>query len=72
MSRQQGIEMVLKYDHVKPSDLQRWLNYVGMSEHEFDITADKFRDPRVWSQKDGKWWKLCVDGKTRAYEKIAK
>jgi len=49
MSREEGIEMVRRYDHVKPRrDLERWLEYVGMTEDEFDRIADTFRDPRVW------------------------
>jgi N-acetyl sugar amidotransferase len=59
MTREEGIEMVRKYDHVKPmKDLSRWLEYVGMSEQEFDATADMFRDPRVWvKDEDGQWVK---------------
>lgn len=57
MTREQGIEMVRKYDHVKPRDLKRWLEYVDMSEEEFDRVSDTFRDPRVWWKSDGKWVK---------------
>ena len=58
MNRDQAIEMVRRYDHVKPSDLARWLDYVGMTEEEFDETADTFRDPRVWRRRsDGAWEK---------------
>ena len=54
--------MVEKYDHVKPrKDLERWLEYVGMSEDEFDETADTFRDPRVWSKDEsGNWVKDSI------------
>lgn len=49
MTREEGIAMVKKYDHVKPyRDLNRWLKYVGMTEDEFDYICDSFRDPRVW------------------------
>src|SRR5690606_31682286 len=34
MTRESGIEMVRTYDHVRPRDLQRWLQYVGMTEEE--------------------------------------
>ena len=59
MTRDEGIEMVRRYDAVKPmKDLTRWLEYVGMSEAEFDATADTFRDPRVWvKDDDGRWAK---------------
>jgi N-acetyl sugar amidotransferase len=68
MTREEGVAMVRKYDHVKPMrDLKRWLEYVGMSEDEFDRIADGFRDPRVWWIEDGKWWKHNVWGEPSSY-----
>ena len=55
MSREDAIELVKKYDPVKPSDLQRWLKYVDMKEDEFDRVADTFRDPRVWKYENSEW-----------------
>jgi len=57
MTRDQGIEMVRRHDHVKPRDLKRWLDYVDMTEPEFDRIADTFRDPRVWQRTNGRWVK---------------
>jgi N-acetyl sugar amidotransferase len=58
MAREEGIEMVRKYDHVKPrKDLERWLEYVGMTEEEFDRIADTFRDKRVWWKGENGEWK---------------
>ena len=58
MSREEGINLVKKYDHVKPyRDLNRWLKYVRMTEEEFDKKADEFRDSRVWEKKDNIWVK---------------
>ena len=57
MTREEGIEMVRRYDHVKSSDLARWLKYVNMTEAEFDTIADTFRDPRVWRNENGNWVK---------------
>ena len=34
MTREEGIAMVKKYDSVRPSDLDIWLRFVGMSEEE--------------------------------------
>lgn len=63
MTRGQGIEMVRKYDHVKPRrDLERWLKYVGVTEEEFDVTCDTFRNPRVWRIRDGHWYKDDIWG----------
>jgi hypothetical protein len=58
MTRAEGIELIRQYDHVVPSDLVRWLDYVGMTRTEFETTADQFRDPRVWAKNgDGQWIK---------------
>ena len=58
MTRDEGIEMVRKYDDVKSSDLFKWLAYVDMTEEEFDRIADTFRDSRVWSKDEqGNWHK---------------
>jgi N-acetyl sugar amidotransferase len=55
MTREEGFDLVRKYDPVRPRDLSRWLEYVGMNEDEFDRIADTFRDPRVWREEDGHW-----------------
>ena len=58
MTREKGIEMVRKYDHVVSGDLYYWLDYVGMSEKDFWDVANTFRDPRVWRKdKNGNWVK---------------
>ena len=57
LTREEGIKRVQQMDHIKPKDLYRWLEYVGMTEGEFDAIADTFRDPRVWEKKDGSWVK---------------
>jgi N-acetyl sugar amidotransferase len=58
MTRDQGIELIRQYDHVVPGDLPRWLDYVGMTRTEFDATADRFRDSRVWVKNEyGDWLK---------------
>lgn len=67
-TREQGIEMVRKYDAVKPRrDLDRWLVYVNMTEEEFDRTCDTFRDPRVWRIENGQWVKDDLWGGSSAY-----
>jgi len=57
LSRGQAIDLVRKYDSVKPRDLERWLDYTGMTEEEFDSVADTFRDSRVWRRENGEWVK---------------
>jgi N-acetyl sugar amidotransferase len=68
MTRDEGIELVRRYDHVKSADLLRWLEYTGMSEDEFDAIADTFRDPRVWTKNaQGMWEKDNLWGERSAY-----
>ena len=71
MTREQGIEMVRKHDHVVSSDLYYWLDYVGMSEREFWTTADRFRDPRVWRVEGDRWIKDNIWGGASDYGPIA-
>ena len=71
MTREKGIEMVQKYDHVKPRcDLERWLKYVDMTEEEFDHICDTFRDPRVWKIENGQWVKENIYGESSPYGNI--
>lgn len=49
ITRVQGIEYVRNMDHVVSDDLGYWLGYVDMSEDEWWLIADSFRDPRVWA-----------------------
>jgi N-acetyl sugar amidotransferase len=67
MNRSQAVDLVKKHDHIVSCDLQYWLNYVSMSEDEFWRVADSFRDARVWSIQDGKWWKDTVWGEPTAF-----
>jgi hypothetical protein len=57
LSRGKAVDLVRGYDHVKPGDLKRWCDYVGMREEDFDRIADTFRDPRVWWREGDKWVK---------------
>lgn len=70
LTREQGIEMVKKYDHVVSGDVAYWCDYVGMSTDEFWLTADTFRDPRVWWIQDGQWWKDNVWGEPSSYGEV--
>ena len=70
MNRATGVEMVRKYDHVVSRDLFHWLEYVGMSEKEFWVTADSFRDPRVWWIENGEWWKENLWGGSSSYGEV--
>jgi len=70
MSREEGIEMVRKYDHVVSDDLEYWLEYVGMDKDEFWRIADSFRDPRVWWIEEGQWYKFNIWGDSSSFGKV--
>ena len=61
MTREEGIEMVKKYDHIRSDDTDVWLNYVGMKSDEFDRIADTFRSEKVWKKSaSGVWQKRNI------------
>jgi hypothetical protein len=51
MTREEGIEMVRRYDHIVPSDIKRWCEYVGWTEKRFFSEAEKWRG-KVWVEND--------------------
>lgn len=55
MTREEGIEMVKKYDHIRPSDLDIYLRFTGMTEEEFEESIEHMRDPEIWEKVNGKW-----------------
>ena len=70
LTREEGIKLVLKHDHVVSKDLYYWLDYVNMEEIEFWKIADTFRDPRVWKIKNKIWTKVDIDGIEREYGNV--
>ena len=67
MTRTTGINFIRKLDHVIPSDLKTWLNYVGMKENKFWKKADTFRSDKVWWIKKNKWFKDNIWGAPSSY-----
>jgi hypothetical protein len=56
MTREEGIAMVMQYDHVRPSDLDLYLAFVEMTEEEFEAAVEDLRDPSIWEKgSDGQW-----------------
>jgi len=58
MTREEGVEMVKKYDHVRPSSLDTYLKYVGITEEEFLKTVELMRDPQIWEKTPAGEWKV--------------
>ncbi|MBY0414347.1 MAG: N-acetyl sugar amidotransferase [Bdellovibrionales bacterium] len=55
MSRDTGQAMVEKYDSLKPSNLNDFLEWLGMTETELMGHVNKFRDERIWTNHKGTW-----------------
>jgi N-acetyl sugar amidotransferase len=70
MSREEGVELVKKYDHVISDDLNYWLDYVGMEKQQFWKKADSFRDPRVWWIEGDNWVKENLWGGSSSYGNV--
>lgn len=71
MTREEGIVLVRKYDHVIPQrSLKHFLEMTEMKEEEFWRIADQFHDPRVWWIEDGKWWKDTLWGEPTVYGEV--
>jgi N-acetyl sugar amidotransferase len=58
MTREEGIEMVKQYDHVRPSDLDVYLDWVGMTEDEFMEAVEPMRDLRIWEKDTNGSWQV--------------
>jgi hypothetical protein len=56
MTRDQGIDMVIRYDHVRPSDLDLFTAKSGISEAELLAMIEPMRDPAIWQRNGtGSW-----------------
>lgn len=56
MSREEGIRHVARMDHVRPSDLDIFLQAAGMEESELLAMVEPLRDPLIWHKnKAGVW-----------------
>jgi N-acetyl sugar amidotransferase len=65
MSRDQGIDMVMEYDHVRPYDIDLFLDKAEMSENELMALIEPMRDPAIWSRRNDAWIRLDHIGNHR-------
>jgi len=56
MTREEGIEMVMKHDPRRPADLDIYLDFMGMTETEFEGYVEHLRDPSIWEKGTGGAW----------------
>lgn len=57
MTREEGIETVRKYEHlVRPSNLDIFLEFAGITEKQFLNNIDHLRDESIWEKdSNGEW-----------------
>lgn len=56
MSREEGIQMVQRYDHVEPSTLGLYCDFLGITKTHFYKIVDPMRDLNIWEKRiDGSW-----------------
>ena len=56
ITREEGEQLVRKYDQEFPEKyFKEFLEYISLTEDEFHSTANRFRSPHLWIQKDGAW-----------------
>lgn len=53
MTRSEGEAMARRYEGIRPRDLPRLLEFMKMTQEEFDEAVDRFRDPQVWRRESG-------------------
>ena len=61
MTREQGIEMVMRYDPVRPPDLDIFLRAAKMTEEEFLALVEPMRDPAIWAKDADGAWRMTDD-----------
>ena len=55
LTREEGIDLVDKYQAIKPGELALFLDWLGISEAELFSNIDKFRDRRIWNKRGADW-----------------
>ena len=57
MTREQGIDKVVRHDPARPRDLDLLLEFLSMREEEFEALVEHLRDERIWMRDSagGKW-----------------
>lgn len=59
MTRAEGLEMTRKYDgKVDPGYIRDFAHFLGLSEDEFWLVAEKFRNPDYWERVGNEGWRL--------------
>lgn len=56
ITRQEGVQLVRKYDQEFPKKyFNEFLSYISLTEEMFYATVDKFRSSHLWLNENGEW-----------------
>ena len=57
LTREEGIDLVTKHDPQRPRDLDLLLDFLGITEDQFEGLVEHLRDERIWGRDaaTGKW-----------------
>lgn len=55
MTREEGIEMVKRYDHVEPSSLDYYCDFLNITKEEFFQFIGPMRDLDIWKKNGTDW-----------------
>lgn len=58
MTREEGIEMVKRYDSNEPSSLRFYCEFLGISVQDFYAQLDSQRDLNIWTRDKSKQWEV--------------
>jgi N-acetyl sugar amidotransferase len=58
LTREQGARLVCGYQAVFPSDLDLFLDWIGLTQSDLFALVDRHRDAGVWSRDDDGRWQL--------------
>ena len=58
MTREEGIDMVQRYNEIEPNDLRIFLDWIEMDRKEFMKKVWDRRDSRIWSKSSNGNWSL--------------
>jgi N-acetyl sugar amidotransferase len=58
MTREEAIDLVEKYDHNRPPGLDYFLEFLDMTEEEFEAAIEPMRDTDIWEQRDDGEWEI--------------
>lgn len=61
ITREEGLELIKKYQHIPPKNLKQFLDWIGIKENAFYFLMDQHRNKKVWMRDDYFKWKLRED-----------